>query len=138
MKIIWVNDIRYFSPLVAEVRRIKEIAEWIVRKLGCKGELELRFCDDREIAALNKSFLGIDSPTNVLSFPEDEEDSSLGSLCISLETISREALLYGVGEMEHLCRMVVHGILHLCGYDHGPEMYLKEEELFETLREDLL
>ncbi len=137
LKITWMSDIQYFSPLLTELPGIRHIVETMIREAGGGGGVELKFCEDREIRLLNRRFLGIDSPTNVLSFPSDEEDSFLGSLCVSIETIEREALLYGVGRMEHLCRMILHGILHLCGYQHGEEMYLREEEIFANILEEI-
>ncbi len=87
---------------------------------------ELQLVDDGEIARLNKEFLGCTGPTNVLSFPaenESDEESSLGSLALSVDALSREADLYGQPPVAHLARLLTHGILHLAGYDHGDEMY---------------
>lgn len=91
---------------------------------------ELKLVDDGEVARLNHEFMGCVGPTNVLSFPaEDEgaegdgEDDSLGSLALSVDALSREADLYGQPPVAHLARLLAHGILHLAGYDHGDEMY---------------
>lgn len=81
--------------------------------------------DDEEMRALNRQFLGIDSTTDVLSFPDDASEfvgdvggAFLGDIAISLPTAERQATSAGHeidAEMGHL---LVHGILHLCGYDH--------------------
>lgn len=88
---------------------------------------ELKLLDDGEIARLNQVFMGCTGPTNVLSFPAENEteegDDSLGSLALSVDALSREADLYGQPPVAHLVRLLAHGILHLAGYDHGDEMY---------------
>ena len=94
----------------------------------------LKLVDDREIARLNQEFLGCTGPTNILSFPADvegggsdhaEEDSVvfLGELALSVDALGRETDLYGQDPVEHLARLLAHGLLHLAGYDHGEEMY---------------
>ncbi len=88
--------------------------------------LAILITGDDEVQELNKRFLGIDEPTDVLSFPDDADDfvvgmavePLLGDIAISLPTAKRQAEEGGHpldAEMEHL---LVHGILHLCGYDH--------------------
>jgi probable rRNA maturation factor len=94
--------------------------------------LAVRLVDDDEIRALNRQFLGVDEPTDVLSFPDagDEEfivgepgTPSLGDIAISLPTAERQANEAGHSLASELAHLLVHGILHLCGYDHvtGPE-----------------
>jgi probable rRNA maturation factor len=89
--------------------------------------LAILLTDDDEIRSLNHQFLGIDEPTDVLSFPDQvdgdwvdgmDADPLLGDIAISVPTAERQAATVGhplEAEMRHL---VVHGILHLCGYDH--------------------
>ncbi len=85
--------------------------------------LELQLTGDREIAELNLRFLGLVGPTNVLSFPaEDEEGTFLGSIVVSMEAVEREAHLYGQPQGAHFLRLLAHSILHLAGYEHGPLM----------------
>ncbi len=91
----------------------------------------LKLVDDREIARLNKEFMGCVGPTNVLSFPAADEDELLesdepvflGELALSVDALSREADLYGQPPVAHLARLLAHGTLHLAGYDHSDEMY---------------
>lgn len=87
------------------------LAEWAV---------SLRLVDDREIAELNQTFLGCLGPTNILSFPSDGED--LGDLVLSVETLARESFLYNQDTHEYTVRLLAHGLLHLMGHDHGPDM----------------
>ena len=84
-------------------------------------ELSLRIVDDREMAELNASFMGCLGPTNVLSFPGGEE-GWLGDLVLSVETLVRETRLYNQAPREYTVRLLAHGMLHLMGHDHGPQM----------------
>jgi len=95
--------------------------------------LELCMTGDREIMELNRSFLGLVGPTNVLSFPADNEDDFLGSIVISLQAVNREAHLYGQSETAHFMRMLAHSILHLAGHEHGPLMDEITEQAVLTL-----
>ena len=81
------------------------------------AEVSITLTNDREIHKLNKKYRGIDKPTNVLSF-ELCDDLLLGDIYISLDTVSREAKDAGISVAEHTAHMVVHGMLHLMGYDH--------------------
>jgi probable rRNA maturation factor len=88
-----------------------------------EADLEVRLCGDAEIAALNREFLGLPGPTNVLSFPADGAGGAdLGSLVLSVDAVAREATLYGQDPVEHGLRLLAHGLAHLAGLDHGPEM----------------
>ncbi len=88
--------------------------------------LELRLCGDKEISGLNREFLGLPGPTNVLSFPNQESGGQgkelLGQICISLPAVYREAVLYGQQARIHMLRLLLHAILHLADYPHGEEM----------------
>ncbi|MCF8039517.1 MAG: rRNA maturation RNase YbeY [Desulfohalobiaceae bacterium] len=99
--------------------------------------LVLRLTGDRGITGLNSRFLGLCGPTNVLSFPEQTEtrDGRLGQICLSLETLFREACLYGQDPAEHLYRLLAHGVLHLAGFEHGPLMQELTEQALETIRD---
>lgn len=92
-------------------------------------ELSVVITDDRRIRVLNREFRNKDKATDVLSFPQLTKaeirgkrrgfvGGSLGDLVISSETTLRQAKEFGVTKREELLRLVVHGILHLCGYDH--------------------
>lgn len=110
---------------------LTELVEILLESLGLEDHaLEIQLVDDREIARLNKEFMGCTGPTNVLSFPaehegvaEDDDVSSLGELALSVDAISRESALYGQPPVTHLARLLAHGILHLAGHDHGEVMY---------------
>jgi len=101
--------------------------------------------DDAEIARLNRTYFGRTGPTNVISFPLQEgkpgEVSAplLGDVVISADTAARHARVAGIRAEEEILFLLVHGVLHLVGYDHeGPaakrrEMETKEREIFGKL-----
>ena len=80
-------------------------------------EVSIILTDDKEIHVLNREYRGMDKPTNVLSF-ELGDDILLGDIYISLDTVKKEAAAAGISVAEHTAHMVVHGMLHLQGYDH--------------------
>lgn len=90
----------------------------------------IKFTDDAEIQQLNKDFRGKDKPTNVLSFPNDSEDY-LGDIAISIETIKREAVEQDKAYEHHMLHMIIHGFLHLLGFDHIDDEEAEEMESFE-------
>lgn len=109
--------------------KIKSYVEKVLEKLGFDGEeISILFCDDKEIQDLNKNYRDIDSPTDILSFEngseyEDDEGTwkEAGDIAISFETLPKNAEYFGVSENEELKRLLIHGVLHLNGYDHGEE-----------------
>ncbi len=106
-------------------RELLALVDTLLAVLGLTGcRLSLTLVDDAGVAALNEEFLRCAGPTNILSFPEGDPDcpEELGALFLSVETLAREAFLYGQQPQEHLARLLAHGILHLAGHDHGPEM----------------
>lgn len=106
-------------------RELASVVQTILEALGLRGaDLSLTLLDDPGIAVLNARRLHCQGPTNILSFPEADpgRPQSLGALFLSVDTLAREAFLYGQPPQRHLARLLSHGILHLCGHDHGPDM----------------
>ncbi len=102
------------------------------------AEVSLLFCDDARIRVLNREFRGFDKATNVLSFPGPEplqEAHALGDIAIAYETVAREAREQGKTLQQHLCHMIVHGFLHLLGYDHEDD---DEAETMEAMEVQIL
>ncbi|MBI9090479.1 MAG: rRNA maturation RNase YbeY [Desulfobacterium sp.] len=106
-------------------------------------ELSVVITDDPSIMALNQTHRGIAKPTNVLSFPMLEGEFSaitpglLGDLVISIETAEREAVDAGISLEERMSQLMVHGILHLVGFDHEQgekEAVQMEQKSLELLR----
>ena len=75
------------------------------------------FVSDKNIRKLNQQFRGIDKATDVLSFPADEADN-LGDVAISVETALRQAKENGLSFDDEIAQLILHGLLHLTGYDH--------------------
>jgi probable rRNA maturation factor len=98
------------------------------------AEVSLLFCDDAAIRELNRQFREQDKPTNVLSFPGPdplETAPFLGDIAISHETVAREALEQGKSLEQHCRHMIVHGFLHLLGYDHEDDEEAEGMEAME-------
>ena len=109
------------------------------------AELSVLFVGDARIRALNRQYLQRDKPTNVLAFPMREGEFSgfqpnlLGDLVISIETAKRQSNQFGLNEMSMVTFLMIHGILHLLGYDHerskkeARQMALKQKELLQKV-----
>lgn len=100
-------------------------ARTLLNSLGHpEGELSVLLVDDGQIAALNRAYLNREGPTNVIAFPMQEGRCAplgpdlLGDVVISVDTADREARRAGLELEERLTQLLVHGLLHLCGYDH--------------------
>jgi probable rRNA maturation factor len=110
-----------------------------------EAELSLLFVNDRQIQTLNRKYLHRDKPTNVLAFSMREGEFStlhshlLGDLVISVETAKRQSSRFGLGSMEMVLLLMVHGVLHLIGYEHegtkkgARQMTRKQRELFQQV-----
>lgn len=115
-----------------------------------QAEISLVFVDDNGIQELNKNYRGKDMPTDVLSFAltemgedeleivEGEMETLLGDIIISLETALRQAEEYGHTVEREVAYLMVHGLLHLLGYDHMTEedkkvMRQREEKVLEAV-----
>ena len=100
--------------------------------------LALRLTDDAEMRALNATFRHKDKATNVLSFPSHDaevmdEPSFLGNIAIGYETVRREAEQDGKTFADHLAHLLVHGCLHLVGYDHQDAAEAEAMEALEIM-----
>lgn len=95
----------------------EKIANAAVLPVHKNSEVSITLVDDKQIHKLNKQYRGMDKPTNVLSF-ELGDDVLLGDIFISLDTVKREAKDAHISVEEHTAHMIVHGMLHLQGYDH--------------------
>jgi len=110
----WLSNV---EPFVQKVLSFLKLDQW---------EMSVLFCRDTFIAKLNKNYRDIDSATDVLSFEAGDEyidDQNItwytaGDIVISLDTLKVNAQEFAVTENEELKRLLIHGILHLNGYDH--------------------
>ncbi len=93
------------------------------------GEIGYLFVDDAKILEVNREYLGHDYYTDIITFDYDEGDTINGDIVISLDTVASNAQQQGTQYDEELHRVIIHGILHLCGLnDKGPG----ERELMEA------
>lgn len=95
----------------------EQIASAAAKNLGSDAEVSIVLTNDSEIHRLNREYRNIDKPTNVLSF-ELDDDILLGDIYISLDTAQAEADAENISLADHVAHLVVHGMLHLQGYDH--------------------
>ena len=107
-------------------------------------EIAVRLTDDIEVQALNRDFRGKDKPTNVLSFPQvqddlleslansDDGEILLGDIVLARETCMREAEEKGVSVVDHATHLIIHGTLHLVGYDHMDDASATAMEALEV------
>ena len=87
--------------------------------------------NDSDMQALNKKWRGKDKPTNVLSFPDSGPAPVLGDIVIAFETVHREAEAANKPVQDHFIHLLVHGFLHLTGYDHMNDQDAKIMEALE-------
>lgn len=105
---------------------IKAVAATFGRKVG---EIGYMFVDDEKMLEVNNEYLGHDYYTDIITFDYDEGDTISGDLVISLDTVRTNAEKFGKDYNEELHRVIIHGILHLCGInDKGPG----EREIMEA------
>lgn len=113
------------AALKASKARVKGVAE-----------LSIVLTDDAEQRELNRDWRGKDSATNVLSFPQIEPfgpvTGILGDVILARETLEREALDLGKSLSDHFTHLIVHGFLHILGYDHIDEQDALAMEALET------
>lgn len=117
----------------------EDILLWLtsaVDKFQSQAEVTVRIVDDSESHQLNLEYRGKDKPTNVLSFPFEApmgiEMDLLGDLVICKQVVEQEAKEQSKPLMAHWAHMVVHGSLHLLGYDHIEDEEAEEMESLET------
>ena len=120
--------IRFWVSAILSMQKVEDAAVGVV------------FVSDRVIRQYNRQYRGVDKATDVLSFPMMEPDdlhgeSVLGDIMISLERAKEEAPLFGRDDTAHLLGLLIHGILHLLGYDHEQS---RQEEVRMQRREKLL
>jgi len=139
-------------PLVVNLQRkvrldskaLTEFSERLCERTGEANDKEfsVAFISDRRMKELNSFFRGKDSTTDVLSFPHepdefDRDTTNLGDIVISVEQARRQAEENGLTLEGEIKQLILHGLLHLCGYDHetdNGEMNKRERELRRKLK----
>ena len=130
--------------------RLQSVGRRTLSALGCpEAELGCLLVSDRRIRALNRRYRGEDYPTDVLAFPQGEgggppgHPGLLGDVVISVETAARQAARAGHSLEREAALLLIHGILHLLGHDHGEEeerakMWKAQEEILTGLKCEII
>ena len=136
-----------YRPEMTEPLPLDELALMVLRheEVPENTEVSVTFVDDEEIARLNEEYRGKVGPTDVLSFEcdglfDEMEDSEgegaevfeLGDIVIAVDVVERQAGGYGNTFEQEVSLMLVHGLLHLCGYDHIEDDEAEEMEALQT------
>ncbi len=124
----WEGDAEEIATRVAQVV-FEHHADFENEDAGGVAGLNILLADDAFVQTLNRKFRGRDTPTNVLSFPHGPGQTErllgaarpLGDIALACETLGSEAKTQGKTFNDHLAHLVVHGVLHLLGYDHEIE-----------------
>lgn len=109
-----IIDLVTLSPKWKDIHVRKKLIEEAMADYD--GEVALALSTDKHVHQLNRDFRGKDKPTNVLSFPNDAHEG--GDVILALETVRREAKMEDKALRDHLEHLIVHGCLHVFGYDH--------------------
>ena len=125
---------------IAELSLVARRAWTSVNHTISKAEISLLITDDIKIRKLNKRYRDIDRATNVLSFGCDNDATLspdgapvlVGDIVLGCGVIAREATAHGKSFSDHMCHLVVHGVLHLAGYDHKSRAEADEMRALET------
>lgn len=139
------NACGFNAPEAARAAVLESMADPACRAIlkGRPAEISIVLADDLFVRALNRDYRGKDKPTNVLSFPQTDftDDAgigdivSMGDIILACETVMREAKEQEKTAAAHFTHLVVHGVLHLLGYDHEEE---EEAETMEKLEISVL
>ncbi|KMY23428.1 probable rRNA maturation factor [Actinobaculum suis] len=142
-----VVDESGFSPAI-DLEEISELARYVMDNMRVhpQADLTVALVDEEAMAELHKTWMDLDGPTDVMSFPMDElrpaapgtepQPGTLGDIAVCPQVARRQALTMGHSVAEEVLLLVTHGILHLLGYDHTtPET---KAEMFALQRQLLL
>lgn len=120
----------------------QSIKRWVSAAIGSKTgdtELSIRIVDEAEGKALNETYRGASGPTNVLSFPFDEKTPEplplIGDIVVCAPVVAREAAQQNKDLNAHWAHMIIHGVLHLLGYDHQDD---EQANVMETLETEIM
>lgn len=139
MKVLIRNE---YPKIKVDAKEIKQQIGMVLNSLNCnEHEISILFLGDKGMRDLNQQFRGIDRSTDVLSFPQLYDGQTevsrtpiLGDVAISLETALSQTKKHGLSLGEELTLLLIHGILHLLGYDHEISDH-EEERMRKKTRE---
>lgn len=141
----WQSDNQCILTLEKRIKELDFTSHILVfheaKRVPQQTNIVVFFTNDQNMQRLNRQWRGKDKPTNVLSFPnyhngmEEEEDFEWGNIALGYETIKQEAELSGISFVDHATHLLIHGVLHLIGFDHEEE---EEASDMEQREYDLL
>ncbi len=139
---VGVVDAGWHRAITDPIRIAEQAAAAALARVAAPAgaELSIRLTNDAEVCSLNRQYRGLDKPTNVLSFAGLDASSAtvsggpalLGDVVVALETVLAEARAEGKPPDRHLSHLVVHGVLHLLGFDHQEETAADHMEALEV------
>ncbi len=141
-----MNEVELIKNVDEEIEELQEVHQFIefaLKYLKLENvEFNVIIIDNEEIHKINKTYRGIDRPTDVISFALEDDDTFiktdrriLGDIYISIDKAKEQAEEYGHKLLRELCFLTIHGILHLLGYDH---MEPSDEKVMFELQERIL
>ena len=130
------NSIRFFSENIPFIIRHKKLLRaWIVSTIETEnwipGNINVVFCTDKYLHELNFQFLKHDTLTDIVTFDYNRNDEISGDLFISIDRVRENATILGRKVQEELHRVIIHGVLHLCGYKDKDEVNKKKMSSLE-------
>jgi len=137
---IFYDEVEFRLKGAGKIRKFLE--KVILGEDKVPGDLNFIFTGDERLLEINIKFLGHDYYTDVISFVNSEEEIEIsGEIYISIDTVGRNSEIYGVKRDEEVLRVMVHGILHLCGYtdttdEERNKMFWRQEILLEEYGRD--
>ncbi len=138
-----LKDISFFSEDIAYTLKEKaKVREWIHSAIQAEGfkrvsELNFIFCSDEYLLDINKEYLNHDTYTDIVTFDSSEDEEVIaGDIFISIERVRENAAKFKVPERDELHRVIIHGVMHLCGYldkkkEEKERMTAKENEYLQ-------
>lgn len=130
---IYYDKIKFRIHKTGEIKKFLEKVIMVERKVP--GDLKFIFTDDETELEINRKFLWHDYYTDVITFDYSDGNKINGEIYISTETLKKNARIYNAGMKDELMRVMIHGILHLCGYNDDDK---KSKELMFGRQEELL
>lgn len=142
-----MNNVEIINELDSELEYLetmKKLIDYAIEKEKLENVLfNIIIVDNEYIHKLNKEYRGIDRPTDVISFALEDNDDGinngfrvLGDIYISIDKVYEQAKEYGHSNLREICFLMIHGFLHLLGYDHMEKedekiMFAKQEEILD-------
>ena len=130
----WKKNFPHFKKYIGKA--VIETLKQMDIKIDEDIVVSIFLTSNKEIKKLNNQYRNKNKPTNVLSFPMQSSSDGiylLGDIVLSNQTLLDESIKQKIKKYDHLCKMTIHGMLHLLGYDHNNEKQFKRMNKFENI-----